>query len=67
MSSAEVVNGRSFASPGQSRILGTRTPRNGVADFMYACIDGASSGCAAPRSAARTAPISSTSAATPER
>ena len=67
MRSAEVANGRSLASTRvRVRITGTRTPRNGVADFMYACIGPASSGCAAPRSAARTASISSTSAATPE-
>ena len=67
MRSAEVANGRSFASPRvRVRIAGTRTPRNGVADFMYACMGRARSGCAS-RSAARTAAISSTSAAMPER
>ena len=67
MRSAEVVNGRSFASARvRVRIIGTRTPRNGVADFMYACIGGPVP-ARSPAEAARTAPISSTSAATPER
>ena len=35
------------------RTSGTRTPRYGIADFMYACICGARSGSAAARSAAR--------------
>jgi hypothetical protein len=34
-------------------------PRNGVAGFMYDCAVRASSGCAAPQSAARAAAISS--------
>jgi hypothetical protein len=61
MRSAEVVNGRGFASAWvRTRITGTRTRRNGVGDFMYDCAGRASSGCAAPQSAARTAPIRST-------
>ncbi len=37
------------------RTSGTRTPRKGSADFMYACWPGARDGSAAARSASRTA------------
>ena len=42
------------------RTSGTRTPRNGIADFMYACWPGARDGSAAARNASRTAAVRST-------